>query len=156
MGILGYIVGAEIDVLFVMALLAVLGYSVNDTIVIFDRVRENLVQNRTEKRITKSEPGNMDYEEVEYTLTAPYEELVGDAVSQSLARSLNTSLTTAIALVALYIIGGEVTATFALVLLIGVVAGTYSSICIAAPAVVRTKSGNVSVQLDRLKYKYGY
>jgi preprotein translocase subunit SecF len=136
MSVLGVLLGAEVDVLFVMALLAVLGYSVNDTIIIFDRVRENLKQNRTEKRTKRTEPGGIIIEEVEYTLTAPYEEIVGSAVSQSMGRSINTSLTTFIALVALYILGGSVTQTFALVLMAGVVAGTYSSICIAAPLVV--------------------
>lgn len=136
MALLGYFVGAEVDVLFVMAILAVLGYSVNDTIVIFDRVRENLKANRTEKKIIRREPGEHEMEEIEYTLTAPYDELVGDAVSQSLARSINTSLTTMLALVALYIFGGAVTQTFSLILLIGVLAGAYSSICIAAPLVV--------------------
>lgn len=136
MSVLGVLTGAEVDVLFVMAILAVLGYSVNDTIVIFDRVRENLKQNRTEKRTQRTEPGGIVIEEVEYTLTAPYREIVGNAVTQSMARSINTSLTTFIALVALYWLGGSVTETFALVLMAGVVAGAYSSICIAAPLVV--------------------
>lgn len=136
MSVLGYLAGVEVDVLFVMAILAVLGYSVNDTIVVFDRVRENLVQNRTEKRRKINEPGGMAREEVEYTLTAPYDEIVGSAVSQTLARSINTSVTTMVALVALYFLGGEVTQTFALILIAGVVAGAYSSICIASPLVV--------------------
>lgn len=136
MAVLGYLFGIEVDVLFVMALLAVLGYSVNDTIVVFDRVRENLVKNRTEKRTKKTEPGGIVKEEVEYTLTAPYEEIVGSAVTETLARSINTSVTTMVTLIALYFIGGAVTQTFALVLLAGVFAGAYSSICIASPLVV--------------------
>lgn len=136
MSLLGYFVGVEVDVLFVMALLAVLGYSVNDTIVVFDRVRENLIKNRTEKRTKKTEPGGIVKEEVEYKLTAPYETIVGSAVSETMARSINTSLTTMAALVALYFIGGSVTQTFALILIAGVVAGAYSSICIASPFVV--------------------
>ena len=136
MSILGYTLGLEIDVLFVMALLAVLGYSVNDTIVVFDRVRENLMKNRTEKRIKRTEPGGIVNEEVTYTLTAPYDEIVGSAVKDTLARSINTSVTTMAALVALYFFGGEVTQTFALVLITGVLAGAYSSICIASPLVV--------------------
>jgi preprotein translocase subunit SecF len=135
MALLGVFMGAEIDVLFVMALLAVLGYSVNDTIVIFDRVREQLIANRTEHKVEKEEAGIM-LEEVTYTLNTPYTELVEAAVSQSMARSINTSVTTIVSLVALYFIGGDVTQTFALVLLAGVVAGTYSSICIASPLVV--------------------
>jgi preprotein translocase subunit SecF len=134
--LLGYFVGIEVDILFVMAILAVLGYSVNDTIVIFDRVRENLVKNRTEHRKKVVEPGGVEHEEVTYTLTAPYEKIVGSAVAESMARSINTSLTTMVALVALYFVGGEVTQTFALVLFAGVAAGAYSSICIASPLIV--------------------
>lgn len=133
MSILGMTLGVEVDVLFVMALLAVLGYSVNDTIVVFDRVRENLVANRTENRKKIKEPGGIEREEVTYTLTKPFDEIVGSAVTQTLARSINTSLTTFLALTALYFFGGDVTQTFALVLIAGVVAGTYSSICIASP-----------------------
>lgn len=136
MSILGVALGVEVDVLFVMALLAVLGYSVNDTIVVFDRVRENLKANRTEKRVKTVEPGGLEREEVTYTLTAPYEEIVGNSVTQTLARSINTSITTFVALIALYFLGGEVTQTFALILMAGVAAGTYSSICIASPLVV--------------------
>lgn len=135
MSVLGYFLGLEVDVLFVMALLAVLGYSVNDTIVVFDRVRENLTQNRTEHRKKHTEAG-MVREEVTYTLTKPYEEIVGSAVQDTLARSINTSVTTMVTLLALYILGGSVTQTFALVLFAGVLAGTYSSICIASPLVV--------------------
>lgn len=135
MSILGVVVGAEVDVLFVMAILAVLGYSVNDTIVVFDRVRENLKANRTEHREKRSEAGIV-HEDVTYTLDRPYEELVGEAVSATLSRSINTSLTTLLALSALFFLGGDVTETFALILIAGVLAGTYSSICIASPLVV--------------------
>lgn len=136
MSLLGYFAGVEVDTLFVMAILAILGYSVNDTIVIFDRVRENLKKNRTEKRKKVVEPGGIEHEEVTYTLTAPYNTIVGNAVQETLARSINTSLTTAVALVALFFIGGTVTQTFSLILLVGVLAGAYSSICIASPLVV--------------------
>lgn len=136
MSLLGYFAGVEIDILFVMAILAVLGYSVNDTIVVFDRVRENLKQNRTEHRKKHTEPGGLEREEVTYTLTKPYGEIVGQSVQQTLARSINTSITTAATLIALYVFGGAVTQTFALILLAGVLAGTYSSICIASPLVV--------------------
>lgn len=135
MSFMGYFAGAEIDVLFVMALLAVLGYSVNDTIVVFDRVRENLIKNRTEHRKQRKEAGIV-HEEVTYTLTKPYNEIVGEAVQGTLSRSINTSVTTLSALVALYFIGGSVTKMFALILFAGVLAGTYSSICIASPLVV--------------------
>ncbi len=135
MSILGYVAGVEVDVLFVMALLAILGYSVNDTIVIFDRVRENLLKHRIEKRTKKNEAGIVK-EEVEYSLTKPYEELVGPAIDRTIARSINTSVTTLLTLSALYFIGGSVTETFALILMAGVIAGTYSSICIASPLLV--------------------
>ncbi len=136
MSLLGYFFGIEIDVLFVMALLAVLGYSVNDTIVVFDRVRENLRLNRTEHRKKHTEPGGIVRDEVTYTLTKPYDEIVGAAVKETLARSINTSLTTLAALTALYFFGGSVTQTFSLVLFAGVLAGAYSSILIASPLVV--------------------
>jgi preprotein translocase subunit SecF len=135
MSLLGLFLGAEVDVLFVMALLAVLGYSVNDTIVIFDRVREQLVANRTEHRVEREEAGIV-MADVTYTLDKPYTELVATAVKESFARSINTSVTTMISLTALYFIGGDITQTFALVLLAGVIAGTYSSIFIASPLVV--------------------
>jgi preprotein translocase subunit SecF len=135
MSLLGRFAGVEADVLFVMALLAVLGYSVNDTIVVFDRVRENLKLNRTEHRAKRKEAGVV-HEDVTYKLTKPYEEIVGSSVTETMARSINTSWTTMIALLALYFVGGEVTQTFALILLVGVLAGTYSSICIASPLVV--------------------
>ncbi len=136
MSLLGVLIGAEIDVLFVMALLAVLGYSVNDTIVIFDRVRENLKANRTEEKETIEVVGGMDREKITYTLTAPYEKIVGEAVRDSMARSINTSLTTFVALTALYFFGGSTTQVFALILMAGVAAGAYSSIFIASPLVV--------------------
>jgi len=127
-GVLGYFAGAEVDVLFVMAILAVLGYSVNDTIVVFDRVRENL-KLESERAAALVEAGDP------YT-PVPFAELVGQSLSQTFARSINTSLTTLLALVALYIVGGTVTENFALVLIAGVVAGTYSSLFFAPPLLV--------------------
>ncbi len=119
--ILGHTQGAEIDILFVMALLAILGYSVNDTIVIFDRVRERLKENREGNR------------------KESFEETVGNALAQTMTRSINTSLTTIITLLALYFVGAQVTQHFALVLLAGIIAGTYSSIALAAPLLVSIK-----------------
>ena len=133
--VLGYFLGLEADVLFVMALLAVLGYSVNDTIVVFDRVRENLMWYRDEKEKIIKEAG-VERTEVTYTLTRPFEKIVGESVRQTMGRSINTSLTTLIALTALYLLGGDVTKTFALVLIAGVIAGTYSSIAIANPLLI--------------------
>jgi preprotein translocase subunit SecF len=136
MSVLGAWWGIEADVLFVTALLTILGYSVNDTIVIFDRVREKLVQNRTESKLTVIEPGGIEREEVTYTLTKPFDQIVGEAVSDTMARSINTSLTVLFALIALYFFGSVVTQTFALILIAGVIAGAYSSIFIASPLLV--------------------
>lgn len=151
MALLGYFYGVEVDVLFVMALLAVLGYSVNDTIVIFDRVRENILKYRNEHKKTVNAPGGITREEVTYSFNKPFGEIVGLSISDTLLRSINTSLTTALALVALYYFGGDVTKNFALVLLAGVVAGAYSSIFFASPLLVwyadwKERKGNTSSQ----------
>lgn len=115
---LGHFMGAEVDGLFVTALLVILGFSVHDTIVVFDRVRENLRKN------------------AEYNRKEEFEHVVGRSVSQTLARSINTSLTTLLTLLALYFIGPESTKYFSLALLVGIAAGTYSSICLASPLLV--------------------
>ena len=115
---LGYVTGAEVDVLFVMALLAILGYSVNDTIVVFDRVRENLRFNQETNR------------KEDFELT------VGKSLTQTYARSINTSLTTLFGVLTLFFFGPVATQDFALVLIAGVVAGTYSSIFLATPLLV--------------------
>lgn len=115
---LGYYQGVEIDSLFVTALLVVLGFSVHDTIVVFDRTRENLHKNHREKS------------------KKTFAEIVGISVSQTFARSINTSLTTLIALAVLYVYGPEATQHFSLALLIGIAAGTYSSIFIGSPLLV--------------------
>lgn len=117
--VLGRFFGAEVDVLIVMALLTILGYSVNDTIIIFDRVREN-TRNKTSEE-------------------EPFEETVGKSLSQTYARSINTSLTTLMVVGALLFFGGPTTVYFALTLAVGVLAGTYSSIALAAPLLVVAK-----------------
>lgn len=136
MSLLGVYVGVEVDVLFVMALLAVLGYSVNDTIVVFDRVRENLIKYRQEKKTERKDEFGQKHEEIDYVFTKPFDKIVGQSVSETLLRSINTSLTTFLALLALYMFGGDVTKTFALILMAGVAAGTYSSIFLASPLLV--------------------
>lgn len=135
MAVMGYFMGAQADILFVTALLTILGYSVNDTIVIFDRVREKLTMYRREEKKTIKEAG-VSRVETTYHLTRPFDEIVGEAVSDTMARSINTSLTVFLALIALYVFGSEVTENFALVLMIGVIAGSYSSIFIASPLLV--------------------
>lgn len=136
MSLMGYFLGAEADLLFVTVLLTILGYSVNDTIVIFDRVREKLKENRIEHKKIVKVVGGVDQEEVTYTLTKPFADIVGQAVEETMARSINTSLTVVLALVALYFFGSSVTQNFIAVLLVGVLAGAYSSIFIANPLLV--------------------
>lgn len=104
--ILGFFVKIEIDSLFVTALLTVIGFSVHDTIVVFDRIRENQLR----------APGE------------PFDSLVNHSLVQTLVRSLNTSLTVIFTLLALYLFGGTTVRNFVLALLIGIVSGTYSSI----------------------------
>lgn len=113
--VLGHYVGYEVDTLFVTALLVVLGFSVHDTIVVFDRVRENLGHAKANK---------------------PFAEIVGESISQTFVRSINTSMTTILALVVLYFVGGESTQHFSLALIVGIVAGTYSSVFLGSPLLV--------------------
>ena len=136
MSILGVMAGAEVDVLFVTAILAVLGYSVNDTIVVFDRVRENLQRYRVEHVVERKDVTGVIQKETSYSLTKPFGEIVNLSINQTLTRSINTSCTTLLALGALYFFGGVTTQTFALILMAGVVAGTYSSIFLANPLLV--------------------
>lgn len=134
--LMGAFAGAQADILFVTVLLTILGFSVNDTIVIFDRIREKLKQNRTETRKTIPVMGGKDDVEITYTLTKPFGDLVGQAIDETMSRSINTSLTVLLALGALYIFGTSVTDMFVLSLIVGVVAGAYSSIFIASPLLV--------------------
>lgn len=108
----------EIDILFVSAILSVLGYSVHDTIVVFDRIREHLRNNREERR------------------KETFKETVGKSVAETFGRSINTSLTIFLVLLMVYFLGGSTTKDFAFVLLVGVIIGTYSSIFIASPLLV--------------------
>jgi len=112
--LLGHFWGVEIGLLFVTALLTVLGFSVHDTIVVFDRIRENLHRG----------------------LGGDFEEKVNASVNQTIVRSINTSFTVLLTLLAIYFLGGVTVKLFALVLIIGVAFGTYSSIFIASPLLV--------------------
>lgn len=109
-----YFIDVQIDVLFITAILTILGFSVHDTIVVFDRTRENL-KLRTWK---------------EFDVT------VGHSVEQTYVRSINTSMTVLLVILALYFFGGDTTKNFALTLAIGVTAGTFSSIFLASPLLV--------------------
>ncbi len=134
--LMGEFMGAQADILFVTVLLTILGFSVNDTIVIFDRIREKLKQNRTETRKNIPVPGGKDEVEITYILTKPFGDLVGQAIDETMSRSINTSLTVLLALGALYFFGTSVTDMFVLSLIVGVIAGAYSSIFIASPLLV--------------------
>jgi preprotein translocase subunit SecF len=112
--IFGRLLGVTVDSLFVTAVLTVIGFSVHDTIVIFDRIRENMVRRVGE----------------------PYELVVNNAILQSMARSLNTSLTVLMVLTALLLFGGASIRIFVVTLLIGITSGTYSSIFNASPLLV--------------------
>jgi preprotein translocase subunit SecF len=136
MSLMGHFTGAQADVLFVTVLLTILGFSVNDTIVIFDRIRENLKHNRTESKRTEKVPGGKDQVITTYTLTKPFEDIVGAAINETMSRSINTTLTVLLSLAALYFFGSSVTKIFSLTLFVGVVAGAYSSIFIASPLLV--------------------
>ena len=114
--IVGHFAGFQVDTLFVTAILVVLGFSVHDTIVVFDRTRENLKLNTNDKK--------------------PFAEIVGDSISQTFTRSINTSLTVVLSLLVLYFIGADVTKNFALTLLVGIIAGTYSSVFLGSPLLV--------------------
>ena len=116
--IFGHFYGFEADTLFVTAILVILGFSVHDTIVVFDRTRENLKHNK------------------EDNTRKPFEQIVGESVSQTFTRSINTSLTVVLSLIVLYILGAEATRDFALVMLVGIIAGTYSSIFLGSPLLV--------------------
>ncbi len=111
--VLGKFFNVEIGASFIAAILTIAGYSINDTIVVLDRVRENLFKEKGD-----------------------FEETVEKSVNQTIARSLNTTFTTLLALVAVYFFGGETIKYFALALIVGIASGAYSSIFVASPLLV--------------------
>ncbi len=117
--VLGVIFDIEIDAMFIVGVLTIIGYSVNDTIVVFDRIRENSLKS----------PGT------------PLATTVNNSIMETLGRSLNTVITTLFVILALLLLGGATIHNFALVLLIGVISGTYSSIFIASQLLVAWESG---------------
>lgn len=119
--ILGVLVGIEIDAMFVTGILTVIGYSVNNTIVVFDRIRENQARGTG----------------------LSLEAVANDSIVETLPRSLNTSITTLLVLLALFLFGGATIHNFVLVLLVGVVVGTYSSMCVASQLVVAWDRGGL-------------
>ncbi len=112
--IMGWVAGVQIDALFITGMLTVVGYSINNTVVVFDRIRENY-----SKGVSKD-----------------FESVVNVSILETMARSMNTSLTTLFVILAIYLFGGITIKYFVLVLLIGVIAGTYSSMLIAGPLLV--------------------
>lgn len=117
--LLGGIFGWEIDLKFVIGILAVIGYSVNNTVVVFDRIRENLLNNTR----------------------LPFETVVNSSLIETLTRSINTSLTTLFVIVALMLFVGTVVQNFSVILFIGIIAGTYSSMFIAPSLLVVWQKG---------------
>jgi len=111
--VLGHFYGAEVNTAFVVAILTVLGYSVNDTIVVFDRTRENLPKSATS-----------------------FAETVNTSINQTFVRSINTVITTLLALIAVLLFGGDSIKEFVLALIIGIFSGAYSSIFVASPLLV--------------------
>lgn len=118
--ILGRLLGWEVDPLFITALLAIIGYSVNDSIVVLDRIRENKARG----------------------IGADYDGMVNFSIQETLVRSLNTSITTVLAILAVYLIVGGPIRSFLMALFVGVVTGTYSSIFVAGQLLVMWEHGD--------------
>ncbi len=134
--VLGHFYGVEVGVPFIAALLTILGYSVNDTIVVYDRVRENLLRARS---------------------GTSFEDIVNHSLNETIVRSINTSLTVIIVLIAIVLLGGESVRWFAVALLVGVGFGTYSSIFIASALLVtryRMKTGTGTHPWSRLAARF--
>lgn len=126
--ILGRLADIEVDSLFITALLTVIGFSVHDTIVVFDRIRENLRNQNI----------------------GDFEEVVNYSIAQTIVRSLNTSVTVVLTLLALLLFGGSTTREFVLALLVGVVAGTYSSIFNASQLLVSWEKAEIQRFLQKI------
>ena len=123
--ILGRLFGFEIDTLFITAMLTIVGFSVHDSIVVFDRVRENV--KRAERPAS----------------TSRLDQAVNASLNQTLGRSLNTSITVVLTLVALILLGGETIREFLIIMLIGLVSGTYSSIFVASQLLISWEHGEL-------------
>ncbi|MCJ7575593.1 MAG: protein translocase subunit SecF [Dehalococcoidia bacterium] len=127
--LLGLLSGVEIDALFITGLLTVVGYSINNIVVVFDRIRENKAKG----------------------ISADFAITVNSSIVETLGRCLNTSLTTIFVILALFLFGGATIHHFVLVLLLGVVIGTYDSICVAGPLLVVWEKGEWSALLPWAK-----
>jgi preprotein translocase subunit SecF len=124
---LSWAVGMEFTLLIITALLTIAGYSLTDTVVVFDRIRENLKKHQRD----------------------PLIKIINDALNQVLSRTILTSLTTLLAVLVLYLLGGPVLRDFALVLMIGVVVGTYSSIFVASPILLMWRRRGLTAQVKQ-------
>ncbi|MEZ7820874.1 MAG: protein translocase subunit SecF, partial [Patescibacteria group bacterium] len=111
--VLGKFLNIEVDMLFITALLTILGYSINDTIVIYDRIRENVLK-----------------------INGDFTSIVDKSINETIARSINTTVTTLLSLIAVFLFGGDSIKMFALSLIVGITLGAYSSIFIASPLLV--------------------
>jgi preprotein translocase subunit SecF len=127
--LLGVLVGVEIDALFITGLLTIVGFSINNTVVVFDRIRENTIRG----------------------LSSDFAVIVNSGIVETLGRCLNTNLTTLFVILALLLFGGATIYYFVLVLLLGLIIGTYSSICIAGPLLVAWEKGEWSALLPWAK-----
>ena len=127
--IFGKVFGTEINSMFITGILTVIGFSVHDTIVVFDRIRENVGANPD----------------------TPYDEVVNASLSETVARSINTSTTVVLTLVALLLLGGSGIDVLVITLLLGIIAGTYSSIFIASQILVAWEDGDFSRLFDRIR-----
>ncbi len=126
--VFGKLFGVEVDAFIVTAVLTVIGFSVHDTIVVFDRIRENLLRK-----------------------SGDFAEVVNGSINEVMGRSLNTSITTILVLLALFLLGGTSTTNFILALLLGMFSGTYSSIFIASPLLVSWNNFQVSRSAGKQK-----
>ena len=120
--LLGLLAGVEIDALFITGLLTIVGYSINNIVVVFDRIRENKARG----------------------ISSDFGVTVNSSIVETLGRCLNTSLTTLFVILALFLFGGATIHNFVLVLLLGVIIGTYDSICVAGPLLVVWEKGEWS------------
>lgn len=129
----GIFFGVEVDALFVTAILTIIGFSVHDTIVVFDRIRENIKNNV--KKI-------------------PFEEVVGHSITETMGRSLSTSILVLIVLFAMVLFGGDSIKWFVIAFIIGVVVGAYSSIFVASPLLIEWHNFDKRGGIGSLKTKF--
>jgi SecD/SecF fusion protein len=119
----------EIDQAFIAAILTVIGYSLNDTVIVFDRIREYL----------------------DYNSTSDFDGLVNKAINTTLSRTINTSATTLVVLVAVFILGGETIRGFVFAILVGILVGTYSSLFVATPIMRDSMSEKEKLKMAQFK-----